>query len=65
MGCAPNSFQQFFVQGKTTNKDYVIYSLFVVSTLWGSKPIFIPGLRAKDNDYFLWNKVPTTILKEG
>jgi hypothetical protein len=53
MGCAPNSFQQFYLQGKTTIKRYVIYSLFVVSTLWNGEPIFIPGLRANDHDCFI------------
>lgn len=53
MGCTPNSFQQFFIQGKTTIKSHVIYSLLAVSTLWGGELIFIPGLRAKDHDGFL------------
>ena len=52
MGCAPNSLQQFLLQGKTTNKDHVIYSLFAVSTLWGRETIFILGLRATDHECF-------------
>ena len=54
MGCTPNSFQQFLLQGKTTIKRHVICSLFVVSTLWGRKTIFIPGLRAKVHGCFYW-----------
>jgi len=52
MGCTPNLFQQFLLQGKTTIKRHVICSLFVVSTLWGRKTIFIPGLRAKVHGCF-------------
>src|SRR3954469_17457780 len=52
IGCTPNSFLQFSVQGKTTNKGYVIYSLSAVSTLWNEEPIFIPRLRARDHECF-------------
>lgn len=55
MGCAPNSFRQFYIQGKSTIKSHVIYLLFVVSTLWNREPIFIPRMISKviSNQEFL------------